>query len=527
MANKIFSSDFLVIGSGLSGLLFALKVAEKGTVNLVTKRNLTESATICAQGGFAAVVAEEDTIASHVADTIRVGAGLCHQDVVEQFVSSGPKLIEELEQLGVEFCRDESCGDYDLGLEGGHSTRRVLHVKDHTGKDIELALADRVRENKRITIYENHMALNLYVAGNHVKGAYVFDTSTNEVERFPAKVTVLATGGAGRVFLYTSNPDVATGDGIAMAYRAGASVMNLEFVQFHPTLLFHPKIRSFLISEALRGEGAILLGRDGKRFMPDYHKDAELAPRYVVARAIDNELKRTGTDHVDLDISFKDAEFIKDRFPVIYETCLEAGVDITKESIPVVPATHYIMGGVKVDMDGRTDVKGLYAIGETACTGFHGANRMASNSLLEAAALANNASSVAIQELESTSDIHEFPPWDPGEATDPDELVVIKHLWDEIRRIMVNYVGIVRSRKRLIRARNRIGFIAKEISAFYWDFKITAGLIELRNIATVAELIIKMARMRNESRGAHFNQDYPQEWTKAVDTILKKGYSPV
>ncbi|MHA1638012.1 MAG: L-aspartate oxidase, partial [Candidatus Thorarchaeota archaeon] len=441
MANKIFSSDFLVIGSGLSGLLFALKVAEKGTVNLITKRQLTESATVRAQGGFAAVVAEDDSFESHVEDTIRVGAGLCHRDVVEQFVCSGTKLIHELEQLGVEFCRDESCGEYDLGLEGGHSKRRVLHVKDHTGKDIELALAERVRENKRITIYENHMALNLYVAGNHVKGAYVFDISTNEVERFASKVTVLATGGAGRVFLYTSNPDVATGDGIAMAYRAGASVMNLEFVQFHPTLLFHPKVRSFLISEALRGEGAVLLGLDGKRFMPDYHKDAELAPRYVVARAIDNELKRTGTDHVNLDISFKDAEFIKDRFPVIYETCLQAGVDITKEPIPVVPATHYFMGGVKVDTEGRTDVEGLYAIGETACTGFHGANRMASNSLLEAAALANNASSVAIQELESTRDIPTFPPWDPGEATDPDELVVIKHLWDEIRRIMVNYVG--------------------------------------------------------------------------------------
>ncbi len=527
MANKIFSSDFLVIGSGLSGLLFALKVAEKGTVNLITKRNLTESATIRAQGGFAAVVAEDDSFDSHVEDTIRVGAGLCHKDVVEQFVCSGQKLIQELEQLGVEFCRDESCGEYDLGLEGGHSKRRVLHVKDHTGKDIELALAERVRENKRITIYENHMALNLYVAGNHVKGAYVFDISTNEVERFASKVTVLATGGAGRVFLYTSNPDVATGDGIAMAYRAGASVMNLEFVQFHPTLLFHPKVRSFLISEALRGEGAVLVGLDGKRFMPDYHKDAELAPRYVVARAIDNELKRTGTDHVNLDISFKDAEFIKDRFPVIYETCLQAGVDITKEPIPVVPATHYFMGGVKVDTEGHTDVKGLYAIGETACTGFHGANRMASNSLLEAAALANNASSVAIQEVESTSEIHEFPPWDPGEATDPDELVVIKHLWDEIRRIMVNYVGIVRSRKRLIRARNRIGFIQREISTFYWDFIITADLIELRNIATVAELIIKMARMRNESRGAHFNQDFPKQWETAVDTILKKGYFPV
>ncbi len=508
-------------------MLFALKVAEKGTVNLITKRNLTESATIRAQGGFAAVVSEDDSIEKHGEDTIRVGAGLCHKEVVENFVKIGSTLIQELEELGVSFCIDESCGKYDLGLEGGHSERRVLHVKDHTGKDIELALAERVRENKQITVYENHMALNLFVKENRVEGAYVFDINTNEVERFPAQVTILATGGAGRVFLYTSNPDVATGDGIAMAYRAGATIMNMEFVQFHPTLLFHPKVRAFLISEALRGEGAILLGGDGERFMPNYHEDAELAPRDVVARAIDHELKRTGVDHVFLDISFKDSEFIKDRFPVIYETCLQVGVDITKEPIPVVPAAHYIMGGVKVDVNGATDVKGLYAIGETACTGFHGANRMASNSLLEAAALAHNASKITIEEIDQDRAPSEIPLWDPGEATDADELIVIKHLWDEIRRIMANYVGIVRSRKRLIRARNRIEFIANEINAFYWGFIITPDLIELRNIATVAELIIKMARMRRECRGAHYNLDYPEKWEKGVDTILKKGYSPI
>jgi L-aspartate oxidase len=527
MANKIYTSDFLVIGSGLAGQLFSLKVAGKASVNLVTKATLTESATYRAQGGIAAVVADPDSFDKHIEDTIRVGGGLCHTDIVEEYVKAGPEVIKDLENAGVLFCKDESCGDYELGLEGGHSERRVLHVKDHTGKDIEIALSDKVRKTKGINIYENHMAVNLYVENNRVAGAYVLDINTGEVEWYVAKVTILATGGAGRVFLYTSNPDVATGDGIAMAYRAGAAVTNMEFVQFHPTLLFHPKIRASLISEALRGEGAILLGADGERFMPNYHPDAELAPRDVVARAIDYELKKTGTDHVDLDISFKDPEFIKDRFPAIYEVCLSAGVDMTKEPIPVVPAAHYLMGGIKVDKHGRTDVKGLYAIGETACSGFHGANRLASNSLLEAAVMATYSANAALDDLkEEIPEIH-IPEWDPGEATDADELVVISHLWDEIRRIMANYVGIVRSQKRLIRARNRIGFIAKEINQFYWDFRINKDLLELRNIALVAELIIKMARMRKECRGAHYNKDFTQKWTEAVDTILKKGFLPI
>lgn len=527
MSDKVYSSDFLVIGSGLSGQLFSIKVAKHGTVNLVTKGMLTESATFKAQGGIAAVVAPDDSIALHVEDTIRVGAGLCHRDVVESFVKDGPNRISELVELGVDFCEEEATGEYELGLEGGHSKRRVLHVKDHTGKDIELALTDRLRNEKNIQIFENHMAINLYVTNNRVHGAYILDLNTSEVERFVAKTVILATGGSGRVFLYTSNPDVATGDGIAMAFRAGATVMNLEMVQFHPTLLYHHKVRSFLISEALRGEGAQLLGSNSQRFMPNYHEDAELAPRDVVARAIDTELKKTGADNVWLDISFKDAAFIKDRFPQIYETCLTAGIDITKEPIPVVPAAHYMMGGVKTDIYGRTDVKGLFAVGETTCTGFHGANRLASNSLLEAAVLAHNASIAAMEEV--SSDIRQvtIPPWDPGEATDPDELVVISHLWEEIRRIMINYVGIARSNKRLIRASNRIAFIAREISQFYWDFKITPDLVELRNIATVAELIIRMARMRKESRGAHFNIDYPEQAEEAVDTIIKKGYVAV
>jgi L-aspartate oxidase len=515
-----------VIGSGLSGLLFALKVAKHGTVHIITKGRMSDSSTVRAQGGIAAVVSSEDSIEAHIQDTLRVGDGLCHRDIVNSIVRAGPERIRELTELGVNFSREET-GEYELGLEGGHSNRRILHVRDHTGADIELALVKQIECAKNITVFENHMAVNLYAHNNRVHGAYVFDINTGAVERFFSKVTLLATGGAGRVFLYTSNPDVATGDGIAMAFRVGASVMNLEMVQFHPTLLFHPKIRSFLISEALRGEGARLLGLNGKRFMPGYHKDAELAPRDVVARAIDHELKKTGADHVWLDISFRDAAYIKERFPQIYETCLKAGIDITKEPIPVVPAAHYMMGGVRVDINGRTDVAGLYAIGETACTGFHGANRLASNSLLEATVLAHNASVAAADEIKSSFQAVEIPPWDPGEATDSDELVVISHLWEEIRRLMTNYVGIVRSNKRLIRARNRIGFMTREINQFYWDSVITPDLVELRNISLVAELIIKMARMRKESRGAHYNKDFPRESSQIVDTIMRKGYSPV
>ena len=527
LSDRVYSSDFLVIGSGLSGLLFSLKAAKYGTVHIITKDRLTESSTARAQGGIAAVTSTEDSIENHVQDTLRAGDGLCHRNVVESIVRAGPERISELTALGVDFSRKEGSDEYELGLEGGHGRRRVLHVKDHTGKDIEFALAKQVESANGITVFENHMAVNLYVQSNRVYGAFVLDKNTGDVERFSAKVTVLATGGAGRVFLYTSNPDVATGDGIAMAFRAGASVMNLEMVQFHPTLLFHPKIRSFLISEALRGEGAHLLDRDGRRFMPEYHKDAELAPRDVVARAIDNELKKTGADHVWLDISFRDAKFITSRFPQIYETCLKAGIDITKEPIPVVPAAHYMMGGVRVDINGTTDVAGLYAIGETACTGFHGANRLASNSLLEATVTAHNASIAAAKEIKKRITKIEIPPWDPGEATDSDELVVISHLWEEIRRLMINYVGIVRSNKRLIRARNRIDFMTREINEFYWDFRITSDLVELRNIALVAELIIKMARMRKESRGAHYNKDFPEQSSQTVDTIMRKGYDPV
>jgi len=527
MANNVYKSDFLVIGSGLSGLLFALKAAKHGTVHIITKGQLTESSTIRAQGGIAAVVSPDDSVELHIQDTLRVGDNLCHPDVVEKIIRDGPERIRELIDLGVDFCESEDNGEFELGLEGGHTKRRVLHVKDHTGRDIELALVERIGSAENITVFEHHMAINLFVRNNRVYGAYVFDENTKEIEHFSSRVTILATGGAGRVFLYTSNPDVATGDGIAMAYRAGASVMNLEMVQFHPTLLFHHKYRSLLISEALRGEGAQLLGPDGARFMPKYHKDAELAPRDVVARAIDNELKRTGADHMWLDISFKNPDWIRERFPQIYKGCLDAGIDITKEPIPIVPAAHYMMGGVRSDINGRTDVAGLYAIGETACTGFHGANRLASNSLLEATVMAHNASIAAVEEIKKDISMVVIPQWDPGAATDPDELVVISHLWEEIRRIMINYVGIVRSNKRLIRARNRISFLMREINQFYWDFHLTPDLIELRNIALVAELIIKMARMRKESRGAHFNKDFPKESDEIVDTVLRKGFSAI
>jgi len=527
MDNDVHSSDFLVIGSGISGLLFSLKASRRGAVNLITKRLLTDTATYLAQGGIAAVVSAKDSFEKHIEDTIRAGAGLCHPDVVDSFVRAGPARISEIVKLGVKFNKASDREGYDLGLEGGHSNRRILHVKDHTGQDVETVLAQRIREESRISIWERHMAVNLFVRNNRVLGAHVLDVKTGEIKRFAAKVTILATGGAGKVFLYTSNPEHSTGDGIAMAYRAGATITNMEFIQFHPTLLYHPKIRSFLITEALRGEGAVLLGPDGKRFMQNYHPDAELAPRDVVTRAIDAELKRTGAECVFLDISFKDGDFVKERFPVIYETCLKAGIDMTREPIPVVPGAHYLCGGVRVDKNGRSDVDGLYVVGESAGTGFHGANRLASNSLLEGAILGHNASLAASEEGAKIRLNTDIPPWDPGQATDTDELVVISHMWDEVRRLMQNYVGVVRSNKRLLRARNRIEFLSKEINEFYWDFRVTSDLVELRNIATVAELIIRSARMRRESRGAHFNKDYPNQSNEAVDTLIKKGYARI
>ncbi|PLX82606.1 MAG: L-aspartate oxidase [Desulfuromonas sp.] len=528
------TSDFLVIGSGIAGLSYALKVADRGTVAVVTKRDMSETATNLAQGGIAAVLSEHDSFDAHAEDTMVAGAFLSHEDVVRMVVESGPEAIRDLIDWGVEFTRGED-DNYDLTREGGHSHRRILHSKDITGREIERALVEAVRKHPNITLYENHIAIDLIteaktanrqILPNRCLGAYVLDIPGNDVITFGARFTVLATGGAGKVYLYTCNPDVATGDGVAMAYRAGASIANMEFMQFHPTTLFHPHAKRFLISEAVRGEGAILKRRDGTAFMGEYHKLKDLAPRDVVARAIDNEMKVHGDDCVFLDITHKGPDYIKERFPNIYETCLSFGIDMTVDPLPVVPAAHYLCGGVVVDTWGETNIGNLFAIGETSCTGLHGANRLASNSLLEGVVYGNRAAIRCIERV--TDHLPPFPsiePWDCGSATCSDEEVVVAHNWDEIRRSMWNYVGIVRSNKRLVRALRRITMIQEEITDYYWDFLITSDLIELRNIATIAELIVRCALERHESRGLHYTIDYPDtddgNWKR--DTVVSKG----
>jgi L-aspartate oxidase len=538
----IKKTDFLVIGSGIAGLSYALKMAAFGKVTIVTKKKIQKSNTALAQGGVAAVFSDLDSFDLHIQDTLDAGDGLCTEEVVKMVVENGPKRIVDLVRQGAHFNMDGD-GEYDfaLGQEGGHSAKRIVFAQDLTGKEIEDTLVARVEENKNITILEDHIAVNLITYATIVRsglvvtqneniccGAYVLNNETGEIETYYSGITLLATGGASKVYLYTSNPDIATGDGIAMAYRAGASVANLEFVQFHPTCLFHPEAKNFLISEAVRGEGAFLIDGQGRRFMADYSPDKELACRDVVARAIDNELKKTGADSVFLDISHRDAAFIKQRFPNIYARCLEYGIDMTKEPIPVVPAAHYMCGGVATDLNGKTDVQRLYAVGETACTGLHGANRLASNSLLEALVYSHNAYKASLEEFRSignkitvTLDL-----WDETNTTDSDEAIVVSHNWDEIRRLMWNYVGIVRSDKRLQRAKRRIENIQQEINEYYWDFKVTADLIELRNLATVAELIIQSALVRKESRGLHYNIEYPDRddlnWLQ--HTILKKSF---
>ena len=524
--------DYLIIGSGIAGLSLALKAATRGSVVIVTKDRLPESNSAYAQGGIASVWSPEDSFSAHIQDTLIAGAELCHGDVVAAVVQEGPERIRELIALGTNFSRRPGGEDaeYDLGLEGGHSHRRILHASDATGQEIIRALMAAVRQHPNILVLEKHLCIDLLTSptasGSECWGAYVLELETNQVKTLMARVTALCTGGAGKVYLYTSNPDVASGDGLAMAYRAGAPLGNLEFFQFHPTCLFHPKAKSFLISEALRGEGAILRRPDGNAFMAYYDTRAELAPRDIVARAIDSEMKKYGFTHVLLDISHRDADFLRQRFPAISRRCLEFGIDLTKAPIPVVPAAHYLCGGVITDLNGATVINRLYAAGEVAMTGLHGANRLASNSLLEAVVFAQRVFLHADAFLTSNKKSPpSFPAWDPGHAVNSDEMVVVTHTWEEIRRLMWNYVGIVRSDRRLARARRRIALIQEEIREYYWNFLVTGDLLELRNLATVAELIIRCASMRHESRGLHYTLDYPQTDDQHClrDTVVQLG----
>ncbi len=517
--------DFLVIGSGVAGLTFARAVADKGRVIMLSKRNAEESATAQAQGGIATVLGIEDTFEAHIRDTLNAGRGLCRQPVVEMCVRDGPARIRELQEIGARFTtKANDPGELDLGREGGHSARRIVHAADATGKEMVRVLLRMVRELKPVRFLEHHMAIDLIVprrqhADRQCIGAYVIDKQTREIHTILAKTTVLATGGAGKIYLYTSYPDVATGDGIAMGYRVGARVANMEFFQFHPTILYHPEAKGSLISEAVRGEGGILQDTRRRAFMADHHPDKELAPRDSVARAIDAEMKCSGEDHVYLDVTHLDAEFLRTRFPNINQKCLEFGIDLTRQPIPVVPAAHYCCGGLVTDLNGQTTVPGLFAIGESACTGLHGANRLASNSLLEGLVFAHRAAAVAPDV--SPPDFAEARDWQAGHAVPSDETVVVSQDWDEIRRYMWNFVGIVRSDRRLMRARKRQDLMLEEIREYYWNYHITSDLLELRNLATVADLVINCAMQRKESRGLHYTSDYPKEVPSlAKDTVL-------
>ena len=514
--------DVLIIGSGAAGITMALTLADSARVALVAKEVLTESATLYAQGGISAVLDKTDSLESHTTDTLRAGAGLCDEEVVRHVVEHGPQSIQWLIDRGVSFTREQNQNisehegpDYHLTQEGGHSHRRVVHAADATGRELENTLAQQAREHPNIEIFERHIAIDLINGSklgrrdNRCHGAYILDRDKDEVVVFSARAVVLATGGAGKVYLYTSNPDVATGDGIAMAWRAGCRIANMEFIQFHPTCLFHPEAKSFLVTEALRGEGAKLSLPDGSSFMEQFDERAELAPRDIVARAIDHTMKRSGVEYVHLDISHKPAAFIKEHFPTIYARCMEYGYDITQQPVPVVPAAHYTCGGIMSDIHGRSDIEGLYAVGEAAYTGMHGANRMASNSLLECLVFAESASRHILLMLEQPGTPLSLPEWDESRVTDSDEEVVVTHNWHELRRFMWDYVGIVRTDKRLQRAKNRVDLLHHEISDYYSNFRVTSDLIELRNLALVADLIIRSAILRKESRGLHFTLDYP------------------
>ena len=527
-------SDYLVIGGGIAGLMFALEASAAGSVTVLTKAASGEANTAYAQGGIASVWSVDDSFESHVEDTLRAGAGLCNRRAVEAIVRDGPEAVRELIALGTRFTRVEEGGEdeYDLGREGGHSHRRVLHAQDLTGREIMRALGEAAAARRNIRVLENKVAVNLLLEndsradGARCWGAYVLDRASGAVDRFVARATLLATGGAGKVYLYTTNPDIASGDGVAIGYRAGVPVANMEFIQFHPTCLYHPAAKSFLISEALRGEGAILRLPDGTPFMKSYHPDAELAPRDIVARAIDSEMKRHGLDYVLLDISHRPADFVRRRFPNILNRCLNFGYDLTRAPIPVVPAAHYMCGGLMTDLEGRTALAQLYAAGETAMTGLHGANRLASNSLLEAAVMGRRAAAAARTDIMSGGERRApaFAGWDPGREMQSDERVLITQSWDEIRRLMWNYVGIVRSDLRLARAMRRLRLIKHEVNGYYWEHLIDSDLIELRNLVEVAELVVRSAMARKESRGLHYTIDYPQtddaNWLR--DTVLAR-----
>lgn len=530
--------DVIIIGSGLAGLRLALALPESVSIALITKRSLLDTNTQWAQGGIAAAWEEDDSWQAHVKDTLVAGGGLCRREVVEYVARQGKRRVQDLIDLGVQFDRKHTDPtQYSLHLEGGHSAHRILHHADLTGAEIMRALVEQVRQRPNVQLYERWMAIDViserWIArqrgevppqANRAVGTYLLNLESNIVEALPAKIVALCCGGAGKVYLYTSNPDIASGDGIAMGWRVGASVANMEFVQFHPTCLYHPQARNFLISEALRGAGGLLKRIDGSRFMPEYDERAELAPRDIVARSIDAELKKSGAECVYLDMRHLSREELQRQFPNIYEGCYNLGIDIATQMIPVVPAAHYFCGGLAVDLNGETNIRNLFSIGETSCTGLHGANRLASNSLLEAAVFSVNAAHAMLARLPDLPPPPELPPWDYGSASDPDEQVVISQVWDEIRRFMWNYVGIVRTTQRLRRAKKRLQLVQEEIDHHYWDFKITGDLLELRNLAIVADLVVRSALRRRESRGLHYTSDYPESDRRLIrDTVLKRS----
>jgi len=524
--------DVLIVGSGLAGLTAALRLADRYRVTVLAKADLSQGASLYAQGGIAAVLNDDDSFESHIDDTLDAGAGLCHRDVVEFVVRKAPSAVRWLVDRGILFTRESSedgAKRYHLTREGGHSHRRVIHAADATGKELETTLVREARRHPNITIREHHIAVDLItrskigLAGqNRVLGLYALDKLTGKVDVLPAQCVILATGGSSKVYLYTTNPDTSTGDGIAMAWRAGCPVANMEFVQFHPTCLYHPHARTFLISEAVRGEGGRLQLPDGKAFMPDHDRRGELAPRDIVARAIDFEMKRRGIDCVYLDITHKPADFVRAHFPMITARLREYGIDMTRERVPVVPAAHYTCGGIVADLHARTALNGLYAIGECAFTGLHGANRLASNSLLECVVFAESAASHIAEWLSpGPNQMIELPAWDESRVSDPDEMVVVSHNWNELRHFMWDYVGIVRTNKRLERAMHRVTMLREEIREYYSNFRVNSDLIELRNLALVAELIIRCAQERRESRGLHFSRDFPNTAATPMDTILR------